>query len=220
MCDEDFEMARKSNGKVESVVVDTTEQVVVASNPQDWVKDYVAPEQVVETTPEVVEMNTEQAENTNVAEQVETQVEVENQTAEVATETAETEEVDELAALKEQLDELNVDGLKSIITHCEFLIEQINRDAVEALEAEMRAIQDKLWALKGGRRSLVLEESARSDSKKVGRPIVNPNNPQEVWGGFGARPDWLNEMIKSAKGDRKAERELLNKIREEQAKTK
>lgn len=180
-----------------------------------------APETVV-ATEEVIEMTTTEETTTNV-EQVETQNEVENSEAQVETETAETptalhDELDALSVIKDDLTDLEVDQLKSIIDYCESLIEEKQREAVEELERQMREIQDKLWAMKGGRRtSLVLEQTRTSDTKKAGRPIFNPANPSEVWGGFGARPQFIADMVKSAGGDRKKEREILNKIREEQA---
>lgn len=181
-----------------------------------------APETVV-ATEEVIEMTTTEETTTNV-EQVETQNEVENSEAQVADETetngtALHDELDALSVIKDDLTDLEVDQLKEIIEYCEELIEEKQRDAVEELEAQMREIQDKLWALKGGRArtSLVLEQTRTSDTKKAGRPIFNPANPSEVWGGFGARPQFIADMVKSAGGDRKKEREILNKIREEQA---
>ncbi|MEI2780913.1 MAG: hypothetical protein V9H25_06480 [Candidatus Competibacter sp.] len=188
-------MARKTNGKV----VETVE--------------------VVETTPEAIEM-TEQAETTT-NEQVETQEQVENQPAEVETSAVETQtllddELDALSVIKDDLSDLDVDQLKSIINYCEELIESINRDAVEALEAQMREIQDRLFALRGSRKQFALEQSVKSDAKKAGRPIYNPNNPSEVYR-FGSYPQWVKELVKPANGDRKLEREILNKIREQQA---
>ena len=54
-----------------------------------------------------------------------------------------------VAVICHGLSELDVDELKEVIDYCEERIDELQRDEVESLEAEMRAIQDKLLSLKG-----------------------------------------------------------------------
>ena len=73
------------------------------------------------------------------------------------------------------LSELEVDELKEVIDYCEERIDELQRDEVEELEYQMRAIQDKLLALKG--KTSHQASSGREGAKKQARPIVNPNDP-------------------------------------------
>lgn len=162
-----------------------------------------------ETMTEVVEIMNENV--SNDAEQAETPNSVENTEAQVAIEVDET-----LEMFKSGLTDLNVDQLKSVITHCEELIEEKQRDQVAELERQMREIQDKLWAMKGGK-YFNEQRPSTSTTKKAGRPIHNPSNPSEVYSGFGARPNWLTELLVPAGGDKLKEREMLDKLRNEQS---
>ena len=91
-------------------------------------------------------------------------------------------------ALKSVLDTLAVDDLKQVIAYCESAINELQREQVEALESQMRAIQDQLILLKG-------RNGSPSSSRNV-KPIVNPANPSEFYT-VGMTPYWLRELIAS-----------------------
>ena len=118
-----------------------------------------------------------------------TQIETELET----TETTESTEVTSIqwSSIKPTLDNLDVDGLKEVIEYCQDKIDELQRHEVEALEAEMRAIQDKLMALKGHKTTLRTEGKERSKMEKV---VVNPDNPSEVYRN-GRTPDWLSALM-------------------------
>lgn len=89
-------------------------------------------------------------------------------------------------------DDLDVDELKQVIDYCSGRIDELQREEVEALEAQMRAIQDKLMAMKGFRGKVVVENGEKQ--KRTAIPLVNPNNPSEVYT-FGKHPDWLVKLM-------------------------
>lgn len=126
---------------------------------------------------------------------VETNVVEEHTMNELPVETATPEENKEYTAVDivcNDCDNLNVDELKQVIEYCSSRIDELQREEVEALEAQMRAIQDKLMAMKGFRGKQVVENSEKQ--KRTAIPLVNPNNPSEVYT-FGKTPDWLVKLM-------------------------
>ena len=115
-----------------------------------------------------------------------------------------------VAVICHGLSELEVDELKEVIDYCEERIDELQRDEVESLEAEMRAIQDKLLSLKG--KTSVQTSSLREGAKKQARPIVNPNDSNQVYT-FGKRPEWLKALLDPANGDKNKELEMLEAMR-------
>ncbi len=91
-------------------------------------------------------------------------------------------------------DDLDLDGLKQVIDYCSNRIDELQREEVEALEAQMRAIQDKLIAMKGHKGKVNGNGTSDSGKKRNDTPLVNPNNPKEVYT-FGKHPDWLAKLI-------------------------
>ena len=90
-----------------------------------------------------------------------------------------------------ELDEFDVDGLKEVIEYCSTRIDELQREEVEALESEMRAIQDKLMAMRGYKNNIIKTEgSKRSRTEKV---VINPDNPTQIYK-FGRAPDWLSAL--------------------------
>ena len=108
------------------------------------------------------------------------------------------------------LSELEVDELKEVIQYCQERIEELQRDEVEELEYQMRAIQNKLLALKG--KTSHPASSGREGAKKQARPIVNPNDPSQVYT-FGKRPEWLKTLLEPANGDKNKELEMMEAMR-------
>lgn len=94
------------------------------------------------------------------------------------------------SSIKTELDEFDVDGLKEVIEYCSARIDELQREEVEALEAEMRAIQDKLMAMRGHRGKQVVEKEKQKRTEKV---VINPDNPTQVYK-FGKTPDWLSAL--------------------------
>jgi DNA-binding protein H-NS len=101
--------------------------------------------------------------------------------------------------VKDAVADLDVDGLKEVLEYVSVKIEELQKEEVEALEAQMRAIQDKLLALKGFRNKpvarMVAPEKTEKTEKTEGakrnvKPLVNPENPEEVYT-FGKHPAWL-----------------------------
>ena len=81
------------------------------------------------------------------------------------------------------LDDMPVPDLKTIIEHCEGRIHDLQREEVEALEQQMRFLQDKLIALRG---------PVQSNGRNV-KPLRNPANPNEVYT-TGMTPAWVREL--------------------------
>ena len=140
--------------------------------------------------------------NTEVVEPLVTDEVVEtNEALEMRTETdvveIETTEVTSIqwSSIKPTLDDLEVNGLREVIDYCENRITELQRSEVEELEEEMRAIQDKLLALKGKKVSNGTGEK-RSRTEKV---VINPDNPSQVYR-FGKIPEWLDQLcVKTGK---------------------
>lgn len=125
----------------------------------------------------------------------ETNVVEENTMNELPVETATPEENKEYTAVEmicSGCDDLDVEELKQVIEYCSSRIDELQREEVEALEAQMRAIQDKLMAMKGFRGKQVVENGEKQ--KRTAIPLVNPNNPSEVYT-FGKHPDWLVRLM-------------------------
>jgi hypothetical protein len=108
------------------------------------------------------------------------------------------------------LSELDVDELKEVIDYCHDRIDELQRDEVEELEYQMRAIQDKLLLLKG--KTSYPVSPSREGTKKQARPIVNPNDPNQVYT-FGKRPEWLKALLEPANGDKNKELEMMEALR-------
>ena len=92
---------------------------------------------------------------------------------------------------KPTLESLEVTELKEVIDYCQTLIDEIQREEVEALEAEMRAIQNKLLALQGRKAT---RASMRQSPKRTATPIINPADPSQTYT-FGRMPDWLSALM-------------------------
>lgn len=82
------------------------------------------------------------------------------------------------------LDGFGVPNLKTVIEHCEGRIHELQREQAEALEAQMRAIQDKLIALRG---------PAQSNGRNI-KPLRNPANPAEYYTS-GMTPQWVRDLV-------------------------
>lgn len=91
-------------------------------------------------------------------------------------------------------DDLDIDGLKQVIDYCSNRIDELQREEVEELEAQMRVIQDKLIALNGHKGKVNGNGTSDSGKKRTDTPLVNPNNPKEVYT-FGKHPDWLAKLM-------------------------
>lgn len=91
-------------------------------------------------------------------------------------------------------DDLGVDELKQVIEYCSSRIDELQREEVEALEAEMRAIQEKLMAMKGHKYQPKVSNGGDDREKRSVTPLVNPNNPSEVYT-FGKHPDWVVKLM-------------------------
>lgn len=89
-------------------------------------------------------------------------------------------------------DDLDVDELKEVIEYCSCRIDELQKEEVSELEEQMRAIQDKLLALKGHKRTEKKEKT--EGAKRNVTPLVNPNNPSEVYT-FGKTPDFVVKMM-------------------------
>lgn len=83
------------------------------------------------------------------------------------------------------LDEMSVSDLKTVVEQAEGLIHELQRAEVEALESQMRAIQDQLIALKG--------PVAQSGGRNL-KPLRNPENPSEYYV-CGLVPQWLRDLV-------------------------
>ena len=157
-------------------------------------------DEVVETN-EASEMKTE----TDVVETETTEVSEVPEVTEVpeVSETVDQTEVTSIqwSSIKPTLDDLEVNGLREVIDYCENRITELQRNEVEELEEEMRAIQDKLLAMKGFRGKQVVktektEEAKRTRTEKV---VINPDNPSQVYR-FGKIPEWLDQLcVKTGK---------------------
>lgn len=95
------------------------------------------------------------------------------------------------SSIKTELDEFDVDGLKEVIEYCSSRIDELQREEVEALEAEMRAIQDKLMAMRGYKNNMIKTEGSKQ--KRTEKVVINPDNPTQVYK-FGKTPDWLSAL--------------------------
>ena len=120
----------------------------------------------------------------------------EDQVEGVETAKAESLLPDELSGVEiicNDLDDLGVDELKEVIEYCSSRIEFLQREEVEALEQQMRAIQDKLIAMKGFRLNPVTG-NGNSGQKRTDKPLINPKNPTQVYT-FGKTPEWLSKWM-------------------------
>lgn len=112
---------------------------------------------------------------------------------------SEETEMNETSMLPDQLtgveiicndcDDLNVDELKQVINYCSSRIDELQKEQVSLLEEQMRAIQEKLMALKGHK-----GHKAAGNGKRVATPLVNPDNPKEIYT-FGKLPDWVVKLM-------------------------
>lgn len=175
-------MARKEtaskNGKtevVETTPVEITTPETVAINAQDWIKegkdvsekDATLPETAVETAAEEQEQAEEQAEEKQY-----TAVDI----------------------VCNDCDDLNVEELKQVIDYCSSRIDELQREEVEALEEQMRAIQEKLMAMRGYKKPQHKDSNGHSGAERVATPLVNPKNPSEVYT-FGKHPEWIVKLM-------------------------
>lgn len=160
-------MATRKNGKTEVVETAAVETEVVETAP-------------VET--EVVEAPLEQVENKEV------------ETTEMENKEVRSTEYTAVDIVCNDCDDLDVDELKQVIDYCSNRIDELQREEVEALEEQMRAIQDKLMALKGFRLQSKTVTGEKSEAKRVATPLVNPKNPTEVYT-FGKHPDWVVKLM-------------------------
>ncbi len=106
-------------------------------------------------------------------------------------ETTDSESLSPVEAIYNKCDELDVEQLKQVIEYCQERIDDLQREEVEQIEAEMRALQDKLIALKGHKTTGIVGSGA----KRTATPIVNPKNPTQMYT-YGKTPDWLVELMK------------------------
>lgn len=212
-------MAKKANGVVvraETAVIETTVETVEMNQETNVVEpavettvenveintETITPEIVVETptveeTPEVVESTEIVEETPEVVESVKNTFTPDSQEYRPMMKTSfvmtPEEELSQEAwdDIQERLDLLNVESIKLVIDYCRDRLEELQREEIEALEAEMRTIQSKLFSMKGG----ALTASAYVPKKKREKPpIINPANPSEVYR-FGRTPDWLKALI-------------------------
>lgn len=112
------------------------------------------------------------------------------------------------------IDDLNVDELKEVIEYCSSRIDELQREEVEALEAEMRVIQDKLMAMRGFRGKPVTNGNQSGHSgavKRTDRPLANPKNPAQVYT-FGKTPDWLSKWMSETGKSVRELRDAQNKV--------
>lgn len=100
---------------------------------------------------------------------------------------------DEMSGVKIICDGLSIDELKGVIEYCSNRIDELQKEEVEALEAEMRAIQSKLMAMRGFRLNPVMG-NGNSGQKRADKPLINPKNPAQVYT-FGKTPDWLSKWM-------------------------
>lgn len=121
---------------------------------------------------------------------------VELTTADAAAETDETGNNDgatQVEVISCACDGLDVDELKQVIDYCTSRIDELQREEVKALEAEMRAIQDKLMALKGHRNSPAAMRTESTERKRTEKVVINPDNPTQIYK-FGKTPEWLTAL--------------------------
>ena len=111
--------------------------------------------------------------------------------------------------LIERIDVLNVNNVQGVISYCKERLKILQQEEIAKLEEEMRLIHQKLVAMKN---EPVLFPSTKA-KKKEGRIIVNPANPNDVYSGFGKRPDWLKALLEPAAGDKMKEQEILETLR-------
>lgn len=97
--------------------------------------------------------------------------------------------------IQERLDVLNVESLKITIEYCQDRLQELQRAEIEALEAEMRTIQQKLFSMKGGK-SLPNTMTSAVSKTRTAKPIVNPANSHEVYS-MGRTPAWLKELMET-----------------------
>lgn len=151
--------------------LDALKTPVVATNAQDWVKNYEPP-----TTHNDTEVTSIQ-----------------------------------WSCIKPGLDDLGVAGLKEVIEYCSNRIDELQKEEVEELESQMRALQDKLLALKGFRNKVVksgVKTEKTEGSKRTTTPLVNPEDPSQVYT-FGKIPDWaVKLMAKTGKTVRELREEV------------
>lgn len=146
-----------------------------------------------------------QSEVTNV-ETVNEQAQTKN-TVEITSTKEQTEmvKVEETPEWQKGIDKLNVEEIKDVMKYCQSRLEYLQKSEIEALETEMRSIQMKLLEMKGG-------SLPQREAKKKGLIIVNPNNPQEIYRGFGKRQPWLVELLKPANGNKDDERKIMEAL--------
>jgi uncharacterized coiled-coil protein SlyX len=98
----------------------------------------------------------------------------------------EVSEVEVVQTVMNYCDEMGIDELKTIMAHCQKLVTELQKSEVDELEAQMRAIQDKLMSLKGN--------GLKPVSTRKTLPVINPENPSQVYT-CGKLPDWLKELM-------------------------
>jgi hypothetical protein len=78
---------------------------------------------------------------------------------------------------------LTADELKSLGNYCLNLSKEMQSEAIKNTKAELRALQDKIDALKG----------MKTNTKNTS-PVFNPANSNETYT-MGRRPLWLNDLM-------------------------
>jgi len=114
--------------------------------------------------------------------------------------------------LKPSIDELNTTSIRDLIEYSQSVIDRRRQSETEELERQMLEIQAKLLTLKGP--SAVGGNVNKSG--KTARPIINPNNPSQIYK-FGKHPKWLTDLVaeQTVKDPSNPTYQIMDELREE-----
>lgn len=105
---------------------------------------------------------------------------------------------------------LNAEQVQMLLSHCKELLTELHKKELAKVEAEIIELEKKRSLLKGD--DYVISQHKHAEKKRRGKVIVNPNNPDEKYGGFGKKPEWLEEILKPANGDKDKERLIIKEL--------
>lgn len=92
-------------------------------------------------------------------------------------------ETEAVKAIKSMLSGLSIEEVKEIDTHIKSMMDAIQQEKIKQLMEQKRLIDEQLKAFN------VVGESVSDHT-----PIVNPNNPAEIYR-MGKQPDWLKALM-------------------------
>ncbi|MEE4376745.1 MAG: H-NS histone family protein [Candidatus Competibacteraceae bacterium] len=97
----------------------------------------------------------------------------------------------------EELKNMSLDALQSLITNAQDLVNQYERDKKKDVIKKIQALAASVnlnVEVKDGEKA----SKSASTSKGVAK-YRNPEDPKQTWTGRGKRPNWLNDALASGK---------------------